>query len=40
MEIQRLNYERGMLSKEQYDKIRKGTVITEEVGRRTYFGVI
>jgi len=39
MHIQKFNYERGMLSKKQYDKIRKSTVVSQKVGKRIYFGV-
>ena len=36
MDIQKFNYERGWISKERYDKIRQGKVVTQKVGRITY----
>ena len=38
MNVQRFNYERGMLSKKQYDKIRNSPVVSQKIGKRTYFG--
>ena len=38
MDIMKFNHERGFLTDEQYNKIRKGPVIKKQVGRRIYFG--